>query len=40
VAMGSFYKSCTKTDLATLNYVTFTESFDVFPTEARSFNSK
>jgi hypothetical protein len=40
VAMSYFYKSCTKTDLATLHYVTFIELFGVFPTKALSFDSK
>jgi hypothetical protein len=40
VAMGSFYKLCIKTNLATLHYVTFIKSFGVFPTEVLSFDSK
>jgi hypothetical protein len=40
MAIDSFYKSCTETDLVTLHYVAFFELFGVFPTEALSFNSK
>jgi hypothetical protein len=39
VAMDYFYKSCVETDLATLHYVTFIESFNVLPTEPLSFDS-
>jgi hypothetical protein len=40
LAMGSFYKSCTETDFATLHYVTFMEPFGVFLTDVMSFDSK
>jgi hypothetical protein len=40
VAIGSFYKSCTETDLTILLYITFIEPFGVFPTDAVSFDFK
>jgi hypothetical protein len=36
--MDHFYKSYTKTDLASLHYVTFIESLAIFSTEALSFD--
>jgi hypothetical protein len=37
MTMDQFYKSCVKTDLASLHYVTFIEPLAVFPTEVVSF---
>jgi hypothetical protein len=37
MAMDQFYKSCMKTDLASLHYVTFIEPLAIFPTEVVSF---
>jgi hypothetical protein len=34
IAIDCFYKSCVKTDLATLYYITFIGPFDVLPTYA------
>jgi hypothetical protein len=39
LAMNHLYKSYVKTDLASLNYVTFIEPIAIFPTEAQFFDS-
>jgi hypothetical protein len=38
--MDPFCKSCAKTNLVSLHYVTFIEPLAIFPTKALSFDSK
>jgi hypothetical protein len=40
VTIDPFCKSCVKTDLASLHYVSFIEPLAIFPTKALSFDSE
>jgi hypothetical protein len=40
MTIDPFCKSCVKTDMTSLHYVTFIELLTIFPTEALSFDSE